>query len=260
MTFETRDVPVVVLAGGMGARFDHESQVTPKPMITLFGKPILQHIIDSMVAQGFRRFIVLTGYLHEQIDAYFGRKGSLFAPWSYAIGGDSPYVVETCFTGDDSNTGRRVAMAQARIGHRRFVLTYGDGLADVDMAAVIRQHEESGAGVTLTAVRPPGRFGVLSFAPSCSHEQTLVESFYEKSSSDWINGGFMVVEPEFVQQYIEGEFELESTALVELAASGGLHAYRHEGYWRCMDTRRDRDQIIEDVRRSNDGFPWTLKG
>lgn len=257
MTIDLAKVPVVILAGGRGARFDSESQVTPKPMIQVAGRPILQHIIDAFVLQGFREFIIPTGFLHEQIDAHFGRIGQLFAPWGYACPGvgKSPwlcrYTVRTVDTGSDAHTGLRLWRCRDFIRDRRFVLTYGDGLSDVDMAAVLQQHEHTGAGVTVTAVRPPGRFGVIEFGD----DATLVRSFSEKADVGWINGGFMVMEPEFITQYIEGEFELESTALSELAASGGMHAYRHDGYWRCMDTRRDREQIEEDVRRAG-RLPW----
>ena len=258
-----RDIPVVILAGGQGARFDHESQVTPKPMIKVAGQPILMHIMNSFVRQGFREFIVLSGYMAESIDGFLGIWGAPIGVNRYRLDSliiDQPdhFTVQTVQTGHNSNTGKRLWMARQVIGARRFVLTYGDGLSDADMHAVIDQHDQTGAGVTVTAVHPPGRFGVIEFADDTdelSGSPTLVNSFNEKHDVGWINGGFMVVEPEFITQYIEGEFELESTALPELAASGGLHAYRHDGYWRCMDTRRDRDQIEDDVRRCGI-FPW----
>lgn len=264
MMVDPAEIPVVILAGGRGARFDSESQVTPKPMIEVAGRPILQHIIDSFVMQGFREFIVPTGFLHEQVDAHFGRLGQPTAPNRYACPGvgQSPwlcrYDVHVAFTGLEAHTGLRLYRVRDMINGRRFVLTYGDGLSNVDMRAVLQQHEDTGAGATVTAVRPPGRFGVIEFSDD-AHEQssspTLVHTFSEKADVGWINGGFMVMEPEFITQYIEGEFELESTALSELAASGGMHAYRHDGYWRCMDTRRDREQIEEDVRRAG-CLPW----
>lgn len=247
-------IPVVILAGGRGARFDHESQVMPKPMIEVAGRPMLQHLIDSLVSQGFREFIVLTGFLHERIDSHFEHMGLLVAPWTYACFdfGHHRYAVRIVDTGVDAHTGQRLWRARDVIGNRRFVLTYGDGLSDVDMAAVLAQHERTGAGVTLTAVHPPGRFGIVEF----DGDDTLVDMFHEKSDVDWINGGFMVMEPEFIGQYIEGEFELESTALRELAASGGLHAYRHYGFWMCMDTRRDREQIERAVQMNGGKLPW----
>lgn len=253
---EPSEIPVVILAGGRGARFDHESLASPKPMIRVAGKPILQHIIDSLMLQGFREFIVLTGFLREQIDAHFGQCGILVAPWTYrcdSLGRE--ILVRTVPTGegDEVHTGLRLWRAREAIAGRRFVLTYGDGLSDVDMRAVLNQHEHSGAGVTLTAVRPPGRFGVVEFedGTQCTLEEHVAVG--------WINGGFMVMEPEFIEQYIEGEFELESTALRELGACGCLHAYRHYGFWMCMDTRRDREQIERAVQMNGGKLPWIKK-
>lgn len=266
------EIPVVILAGGEGARFDHESEVMPKPLIRIDGTPILQHIMDSFTNQGFREFIILGGYMVEEIHRYFSLIGTEYSCahgfpvpsglgrrwWMFRI---SPIdtsreidvtVVDTDNDGGHVHTGMRLWNARKHIEDRRFILTYGDGLSDVQMADVLRQHEETGAGVTITAVRPPGRFGVIRFADpfrDCRTSPSLVESIDEKPADGWINGGFMVVDPQFITQYIEGEFELESTALPELAASGGLFAYRHEGYWRCMDTRRDRQQIELETRK-----------
>lgn len=264
-------IPVVILAGGQGSRFDHESQVRPKPMIEVAGRPILQHIIDSLSEQGFREFIVLGGHLVDQIKDHFGLTGRLIAfntlsderNWQYGVEYPDKYEISVTVsdTGRESHTGMRLWKALPLIRDRRFVLTYGDGLSDVCMHEVLDQHNVTGAGVTLTAVRPPGRFGVVHFdgTDQAGHPYPagmgLVSSFNEKADHEWINGGFMVIEPEFITQYIEGEFELESTALVELAASGGLHAFRHHGYWRCMDTRRDRDVINDDVRKAG-RLPW----
>ncbi len=250
---DTSLVPVVILAGGRGSRFDHESQVVPKPMIEVCGKPILQHIIDSFVCQGFREFIVPTGYLHHLIDSHFMRGSSIIGPFSYDFG---YYGVTTRDTGNDAHTGLRLWNVRDLIGNRPFVLTYGDGLSDVNMEALLAQHSRTGAMVTVTAVRPPSRFGVIEFTNARGgDEYTLVESFSEKAETGWINGGFMAVEPEFIEQYIEGEFELESVALNELAACSELHAYRHEGFWMCMDTRRDRDAIELAVKRFGH-LPW----
>lgn len=244
-------IPVVILAGGRGARFDHESQVRPKPMIEVAGKPMLQHIIDGFVSQGFREFIVAAGYLGEQIAGHFGSSMERrVRAGQYDLFKMGDVFVTVVDTGTDSHTGLRLWLVREQVANRRFVLTYGDGLSDVDMRAVLNQHEHSGAGVTLTAVRPPGRFGVVEFdgiGTVCTLE--------EHAAVGWINGGFMVMEPEFIEQYIEGEFELESTALRELGACGGLHAYRHYGFWMCMDTRRDREQIEEDIRRTG-RLPW----
>lgn len=261
-------IPVVILAGGRGARFDHESTVTPKPMIEVAGKPIIQHIVDSFVRQGFREFIVPTGYLGDHIRRHFGQVslGFTCAEKMTAIGGTygwkfshtDGYAVSVLETGAEAHTGLRLWRIREFIGDRRFVLTYGDGLSDVDMRAVISQHESTAACVTVTAVRPPGRFGVIEFSDDVyeSSSSSLVHTFSEKVDIGWINGGFMVMEPWFITQYIEGEFELESVALMELASCGLMHAFKHHGFWACMDTRRDREQIEESVRRNNGNILW----
>lgn len=277
-------IPVVILAGGRGARFDHESQVLPKPMIEVAGKPILQHIIDGLVAQGFREFIVAGGYLWETIDAWFASIGE--GPFAFGLGDVEwkQYGVEypdlcgikvvVADTGEDSHTGERLVRLRELIKSRRFVLTYGDGLSDVQMADVLAEHfrdwSEMGRTiddqivhhpahepplVTLTAVNPPGRFGTLDFNPNYWHH---VRRFLEKGSDDWINGGFMVVESEFIWRYLDdsdGSYRLEDDALPAAAEHWRMRAYRHSGYWRCMDTRRDREQIEEDVKYAQ-GLPW----
>lgn len=259
MTVDLAEIPVVIFAGGRGARFDHESQVLPKPMIQVVGKPILQHIIDSLEAQGFREFIVALGYLGDEVRQYFHAQDSLQTTgWSlneqHFAGTDGLriYCIET---GESSHTGLRLLKLREHIEGRHFVMTYGDGLSDVDMLSVVRQHEATGATVTMTVVHPSGRFGIVKF-PWDDSEATQVTYFGEKPRAGWINGGFMIAEPEFIDQYIEGGFELEATALSELAAVGGLHGYRHEGYWRCMDTRRDLELIEADVRANGGRLPW----
>lgn len=269
MTLDPSKVPVVIFAGGLGARFDHESQVLPKPMIEVAGKPILQHIVDSFVSQGFREFIVLTGYLAYHIDAHFAAQGQLYAPWCYAIPRHSwscQYGVKTVYTGPYSHTGMRLWEARRFIGDRRFVLTYGDGLSDVTMSTVFERHEASLDSdivghhpsvqppvVTLTAVNPPGRFGVLRFNGAHSNN---VRRFEEKGADQWISGGFMVCEPSLLSELDEGRAQLESEVLPTLADRWLLCAHRHRGYWRCMDTRRDREQIETDVAALDGRLPW----
>lgn len=275
MIADLASIPVVIFAGGRGSRFDHESQVVPKPMIEVAGKPILEHIIESLELQGLRRFIVASGYLSYMIIRHFrqhsgyvthfdGRDGTVFGRT------DTPSTVLVAYTGDDSHTGRRLWEVRKAIGKHRFMMTYGDGLSNVDMAAVITQHERAwtisadplyrfsnppGPLVTMTVVHPPGRFGIVELDGRQNYGP-VVQSFCEKPSLGWINGGFMVAEPEFIEQYIEGEFELESTALRELAACERLQAYRHEGFWMCMDTRRDREQIEAAVLVNGGRLPW----
>lgn len=260
---------VVILAGGRGARFGYESQVMPKPLIEVAGRPMLRHIIDLFYAQGFRHFEVAAGYLGGSIVRYFDqtleptydRTGvvSLHAgrtPSKYEAA-DLPgdLTVFVMDTGQATHTGGRLARVAERLPKRPFILTYGDGLADVDMRALLAQHEQTGATVTMTAVRPPGRFGVIDFQ---FLDRPEVLAFDEKPSEGWINGGFMVMEHQFVGKYLADgrEHELESDALSRLAQDGGLCAYRHSGFWHCMDTRRDLEQIEAAVEANGGKLPW----
>ena len=285
------ETSVVILAGGRGARFDHESQVLPKPLIEVAGKPIIEHIIDGFRDQGFRDFIVATGHLaHEFYDGpnAFDRLG-IHGWWGFDgydtstetarfIGHHGDATIRCVHTGDDSNTAERLlSLKKKGFLDRRFVLTYGDGLSDVKISDVLEEHErdytkfcwaryEDGRVaehpahraplVTLTAVRPPGRFGSLRFNGTYHHH---VREFWEKAPDDWISGGFMLMEPEFIDRYLaqeSGARKLESEALPACAAEWLLRAYRHYGYWQCMDTRRDLEQIEADVAANDGVLPW----
>jgi glucose-1-phosphate cytidylyltransferase len=275
------EIVVVILAGGRGARFDHESQVLPKPMIPVVGKPILEHLIESLESQGLRRFIVAAGYLGDRITQHFrdhtdfnevssGPDGDVFGRKSHL---SSVVVVDT---GEDSHTGKRLGLLyEAGLLRKPYLLTYGDGLSDVSAGDVVAHHRyysdpanrESRFRepyVTMTAVNPPDRFGVVRFHDGMP--DGLVQDFGEKPPSrDWINGGFMYVDPRFVPEYILGKTEglpdvgyeeLESFAMRRLSLDKRLLAKRYTGYWRCMDTRRDLEQIEADVRLANDLLPW----
>jgi len=265
-------VYVVILAGGKGARFDHESQVKPKPLIEVAGKPILGHIMDSFEAQGFERFIVLAGYLGDQIRDYVATRYECKAQVpgydhvsAYGNKG-CPVLTHVFDTGVEATTGDRLfALVKDMMppGPHPFVLTYGDGLADVDLRALLEFHfrvREKGPSVTLTAVRPPGRFGILDIDETGER----VGRFLEKSSEDWINGGFMVVDqgallrwiPVDYEKSVQGPFEsFETSALPRMAEAGRLFSYRHEGYWACMDTRRDLEEIPPEARAQL-AFVW----
>lgn len=283
MSAAPADTPVVILAGGRGARFDHESQVRPKPLIEVAGKPMLGHIMDLYEAQGFTDFIILGGYLCEQISDYVATRYDSRASvpnYDYiTVFGDRGGVVKTHVfdTGLDTTTGGRLMELEVDFMPRKapYFLTYGDGLADVDLHALMAHHNEmkrrkdDRMNVTITAVQPPGRFGVLRFADDAYHQveqESFVQGFEEKSTSDWINGGFMVVDRGVVPTYVPHGFSpehddaplqsFEEGALTRLAKAHRLNAYRHTGYWRCMDTRRDLEQIEEDVRRVGGRLPW----
>ncbi len=276
-------VPVVILAGGRGARFDHETEVLPKPLIEVAGKPILGHIMDLFEAQGFHEFWILGGYMWEKIEGYlktryecsdtppnypeirvFGAAGARLSD------GHSAHLFDT---GEDASTGDRLEYLSSQLMLTRpVILTYGDGLADVDLNALLSHHREMRKRVhpqrpmvTVTAVQPPGRFGVLRFDDMAYHveDQDFVIGFEEKSVRDWINGGFMVVDNGVVPMFVprkpfdDGPYEsFESGALPRLAAKHSLAAYKHHGYWRCMDTRRDREQIEADVAAVGGRLPW----
>ncbi len=268
-------VPVVILAGGRGARFDHESQVRPKPLIEVAGKPILGHIMDLFEAQGFDDFIVLGGFKVDMIADYLATRYECRAnPPRYdhitVFGNKGQPVKAHLFdTGEDASTGSRLYSLLLDFMPReaRFFLTYGDGLADVDLRALLTFHndicETTAMGdvhATVTAVRPPGRFGVMRIG-----NDGAVYDFIEKSSDDWINGGFMVLDRGVVAQYVpnhkldQGLHEMESFeagALPRMAKGGNLFAFEHTGYWRCMDTRRDLEQIEADVASAGGRLPW----
>lgn len=274
MKQKVEDIQVVILAGGRGARFDHESQVKPKPLIEVAGKPMLGHIMDLFELQGFKKFTILGGYLVEQINDYVATRYECRAnPPRYdhiTVFGNKGQRVDTHVfdTGVDASTGDRLmSLSLDFMLQKPHVLTYGDGLCDVEMERVISLHEERGAEITVTAVHPPGRFGMIELREQPGIWPSQVKSFSEKPAAGWINGGFMYVNngvvPRFVPRtpFDDAPFEsFESGALVRAASASKLHAYQHEGYWRCMDTRRDLEQIEADVAANGGVLPWIKRG
>jgi glucose-1-phosphate cytidylyltransferase len=217
---------VAILAGGKGTRLSEETQTKPKPMVMVGDLPLLCHIMSIYAGHGFNEFVVALGYKGEVIREYFYRH---IFPWS----------VELLETGDETLTGGRVKRLAQHIGREPFMLTYGDGLGNVNINALLNFHREQNSLVTLTAVRPPARFGHLVI------EGSRVTQFNEKpqASEGWINGGFFVLEPG-ITDYIEGDqtwWEFDS--MERLAADGHVRAYRHEGFWQCVDTTRDMDVL-----------------
>lgn len=249
------ETPVIILCGGRGARFDHMSQVMPKPLIKVAGKPMLGHIIDLFEQQGFRHFILLTGYMHESIVEFTDKL------WiSRQIHSDTR--INVLDTGIDSQTGDRIQQAGKLIGTHYCVITYGDGLCDVKMSNVIEHHvrHRSYSGhyimpkVTLTAVKSPGRFGVIRFEDEPNNDWWI--KCFDEKANDWINGGFMVAEHDVIKS---ASCSWESKCLQELARDGELIAFKHEGFWMCMDTRRDLEQIEKSVLDNNGQYPWIGK-
>jgi glucose-1-phosphate cytidylyltransferase len=258
-----RDVPVVILAGGRGTRLMEETQVIPKPMVTVGGKPILLHIMRYYAAFGFRRFIVCLGYKGHIIKDYFlnldkhtanlvVRRGS--NRYVFEASGTRDWEISLVETGEHSLTGTRLQLAGDYIRSPHFCLTYGDGLCDVDLGAELAFHLRHGCTGTVCAVHPPSRFGKLELA-----DGDLVTSFREKDHliHDYINGGFFIFRSEFLNRLTPGENQsLESQPLEKLAQDGELRAFKHEGFWQCMDTLRDRE-TLEKIYDSGKA-PWDV--
>ncbi len=250
---------VVILAGGLGSRLAEETESKPKPMVTIGSKPILWHIMKSYGHFGFNDFAIALGYKGEVVKRYFTDYATLEGDLRLrfdnpsverARGSLEPWTIDLVDTGANTNTGGRVKRC-AHLLDERFMLTYGDGVSNIDLAALLDFHQSHGKLCTLTAVRPPARFGHLNI------DGDRVSEFSEKPQvgEGWINGGFMVCEPE-VLNYIEGDhINLAHAPLERLSAEGQLMAYRHHDFWQCMDTIRDRE-LLESLWESSP--PWQL--
>lgn len=254
---------VVILAGGSGTRITEESSVRPKPMIEIGHHPILWHIMKIYTAHGLTDFIICCGYKGHIIKEYFANYFLRNADVTFDVKNNQmevhqhstePWRVTLVNTGDDSMTGGRIKRIQSYIGGESFCLTYGDGVSDVNVSKLIDFHRQQGTFATLTAVQLPGRFGVFTL----DKEQAAISSFAEKPSGDgaWINGGFFVLEPQ-IFDYIEGDqtvWELEP--MEHLARDHQLSAFRHPGFWRPMDTLRDKI-VLEEMWARNEA-PWKI--
>ncbi|VAW71398.1 Glucose-1-phosphate cytidylyltransferase, partial [hydrothermal vent metagenome] len=240
----------IILAGGFGTRLSEYTETIPKPMVTIGGRPILWHIMRSFAHYNHKDFYLALGYKAEKIKEYFLHYRSLNADFTVDLlsGIIEPHQVEDVDwrvtlvnTGLDTMTGGRVKRLRSFIGNETFMLTYGDGLANIDISALLKFHKDHGKMITLSAVRPAARFGDLDF------EGDRVSSFQEKPQlhEGWINGGFFVIEPEFFD-LIDGDDQmLEREPLERAVSAGELVAYKHTGFWHCMDTKRDRDLLEE---------------
>jgi glucose-1-phosphate cytidylyltransferase len=240
----------VILAGGLGTRLAEETSVRPKPMVEIGGKPILWHIMKLYAHHGVRDFVVCLGYKGYIIKEYFANYYLHTSDVTFDLAANAmqvhasqaePWRVTLADTGDATQTGGRVKRALAFLdGDEDFCLTYGDGVADVDLAALIAFHRAHGRLATVTTVQPPGRYGSVQFGA-----EDAVEAFLEKPRGDggWINGGFFVVNPKALD-YVEGDATIwEREPIERLAADDQLRAFRHEGFWHAMDTLRDRQQL-----------------
>ncbi|MSR22663.1 MAG: glucose-1-phosphate cytidylyltransferase [Gemmatimonadetes bacterium] len=257
----TTQPKVVLLAGGFGTRLAEETETKPKPMVEIGGHPILWHIMKHYGFHGFNEFVVALGYKGEAIKKFFVDYQNLHGDLTIdLVRGHmeredqvhEPWVVHLVQTGHDVMTGGRIRRLRSQLEQQTFMVTYGDGVSNVNLQELLAYHRAHKRLATVTAVRPPARFGGIEF------DGDFVSRFIEKSQigEGWINGGFLVFEPG-VFDYLDGDYNsLESDALERLAADRQLVAFRHEGFWQCMDTVRDK-QFLE--RLWSDGHPpWRV--
>ena len=241
---------VILLAGGFGTRLSEYTDSIPKPMVSIGGKPILWHIMKNYAHFGHKNFYIALGYKAEKVKEYFFHYRTLNADFSVDLGtgevtphqlDDIDWKVTLVDTGLHSMTGGRVKRMKPYIGNETCLLTYGDGLSDVDINRLLAFHKSHGKMVTVTAVHPGARFGELEM------QEELVVSFQEKPQigQGWINGGYFVIEPEFFDLIQEDRTILEREPLEKVPQLGELMAFKHEGFWQCMDTKRDRDNLEE---------------
>jgi len=256
---------VVILAGGLGTRISEESHLVPKPMIGIGGRPILWHIMKYYSSFGYNEFIVCCGYKQHVIKEFFAdyymhmsditfdfTQGNRMVVHSNTT---EPWKVTLIDTGLHTMTGGRIKRVREHIGNETFMLTYGDGVSDVDIKELVNFHKSHGRMATMTAIQPGGRFGMIDIS-----DDQCIKNFREKSKEDggWINGGFMVLSPEVID-YIEGdETTFEREPLETIASEGQLKAFKHGGFWQCMDTMRDKEFLEEIWAKGN--APWKVWG
>ena len=217
---------IVLLAGGFGTRMSEYTRTIPKPMININGRPLLLYIMKHYAKYGYKDFYIALGYRGEIIKKFFNKK---FFDWN----------INLIETGRNTMTGGRLKKLKKYIGKETFMMTYGDGLSDINLKKLLEFHKKNKKLVTLTAVRPPARFGVIKF------KGQLVSYFKEKSKLDegWINGGFFVMEPEFLKFIKDDQTYLEQEPLEKATKQRQLVAFKHKGFWQCMDTKRDKDKL-----------------
>jgi glucose-1-phosphate cytidylyltransferase len=254
---------VVILAGGFGTRISEESHLRPKPMIEIGGQPILWHIMKIYSAYGFNEFVICAGYKQHIIKEYFADYFLHTSDVTFDFTNNNemmihhntaePWKVTVVDTGLNTMTGGRIKRVQKYVGNKAFMLTYGDGVGNVEISKLMEFHKRNKKLITMTAVNVGQRFGVLDIA-----KEGLIKSFREKKDLDgsMINAGFMVVEPE-IFDYIDGdETVFEQNPLEQVAAEGQLIAYKHEGFWKCMDTQRDKMQL--ETMWGEGTAPWKI--
>ena len=255
---------VVILAGGFGTRLSEETELRPKPMVEIGGKPILWHIMKIYSHYGFNDFIICCGYKGYYIKEYFANYFLHQADVTIDLSENSlsihksnaePWKITLVDTGINTMTGGRIKRIQSFVKNEPFMLTYGDGVSDVNINALIKFHQQSGKYATLTAVQPSGKFGAINL-----DQAGEVISFHEKPKGDsaWINGGFFVLEPQIFNYLKEGEDTTiwERSPMEELAKDKQLNAFKHNGFWKPMDTLRDKSEL--ENFWNTDNAPWKL--
>lgn len=255
---------VVILAGGLGTRLSEETIIKPKPMIEIGGKPILWHIMKIYEAYGFDDFVICLGYkgylIKEYIINYYLYNSDITVEvgtnkMDICYNGTESFKVTLADTGLETNTAGRIKRIQKYVGNETFMLTYGDGVSNINLKNLLKFHQSHGRLATLSTIQLPGRFGTIDF-----DEKGHVAQFQEKVKGDgiWINGGFFVLEPG-IFKYLDGNMDMvqwEKQPLIEIAKDNQLAAYRHDGFWKCMDAMRDRIEL-EDLWQSENA-PWKI--
>ncbi len=254
-----KNIPVVILCGGQGTRLQEETAYKPKPLVEIGGRPVLWHIMQHYARYGFQEFYLALGYKGEMIKKYFLDFYALNQNFSVSLengqvrtiqeNGVESWQVHLIDTGQSTMTGGRLKKLAPLIGERTFLMTYGDGVSNINLEKLLTFHRERQALVTLTAVRPPARFGAIEF------DGHRIRHFKEKSTvhEGWINGGFFVIQSEALN-YIKEDVMWEHAPMEQLAEEGELYAYKHGGFWQCMDTTRDL-KYLEDVWQTGKA-PW----
>ncbi len=254
---------VLILAGGYGTRLSEETEIKPKPMVDICGKPILWHIMKIYSSYGFNDFVILLGYKGYVIKEFFANYFLHQSDITIDLSTNSieihrntsePWKVTLLDTGLETMTGGRIKRAINYIKDETFLLTYGDGVADVNITQLLDFHHGHKGLITVTAVQPEGRFGSLNL----DYSTGLIQSFTEKPKGDgtWINGGFFVCEPQILNYISNDQTYFEREPLENMASDGVLYAYRHHGFWKAMDTLRDKKQLNE-LYESNTA-PWKI--
>lgn len=260
---------VLILAGGYGTRLSEETNLRPKPMVEIGGYPILWHIMKIYSYYGFKEFIILTGYKGHMIKDYFINYYTRYSDVTIDLSTNSleihkmrqeDWKITMLYTGHDTMTGGRVLQAKEYVGNETFMLTYGDGLSDVNLKDLLAFHREHKGAMSMTAILPEGRFGALEI----NTENKAIKKFTEKPQGGshlenvgWINAGFFVCEPSVFDYITEGDSTvLEQSPLKNLALSGKLYAYQHYGFWKCMDTLRDKNELVE--MWASKKAPWAV--